>query len=44
MTQSTLTSKHQSTIPKMVVAALGLRPADPLIYEIEADGRAGLPS
>jgi len=39
MTHSTLTSKHQTTIPKKVVEALGLRPADQLIYEIEADGR-----
>ena len=39
MTRSTLTSKHQTTIPKAVVVALGLRPADQLIYEIEADGR-----
>lgn len=39
MTQSTLTSKHQTTIPKAVVEALKLRPSDQLVYEIEKDGR-----
>ncbi len=39
MTQSTLTSKHQTTIPKAVVEALNLRPSDQLVYEIEEDGR-----
>jgi antitoxin PrlF len=39
MTQSTLTSKHQTTIPKAVVEALNLRPSDQLVYEIEKDGR-----
>lgn len=39
MTQSTLTSKHQTTIPKIVVEALGLKPADRLVYEIEEGGR-----
>ena len=39
MTQSTLTSKNQTTIPKAVVEALKLRPSDQLVYEIEADGR-----
>jgi bifunctional DNA-binding transcriptional regulator/antitoxin component of YhaV-PrlF toxin-antitoxin module len=39
MTRSTLTSKHQTTIPKVVVEALKLRPSDHLVYEIEADGR-----
>ncbi len=39
MTQSTLTSKNQTTIPKAVVEALNLRPSDQLVYEIEADGR-----
>lgn len=39
MTQSTLTSKNQTTIPKAVVVALKLRPSDQLVYEIEADGR-----
>jgi bifunctional DNA-binding transcriptional regulator/antitoxin component of YhaV-PrlF toxin-antitoxin module len=39
MTRSTLTSKHQTTIPKSVIEALKLRPSDQLIYEFEADGR-----
>ena len=39
MTQSTLTSKNQTTIPKAVVEALHLRPSDQLVYEIESDGR-----
>lgn len=39
VTQSTLTSKNQTTIPKAVVEALKLRPSDRLVYEIEADGR-----
>jgi len=39
MTQSTLTSKNQTTIPKAVVEALQLRPSDQLVYEIEKDGR-----
>jgi antitoxin PrlF len=32
---STLTSKNQTTLPKAVVAALGVKPADKLLYEIE---------
>ena len=39
VTQSTLTSKNQTTIPKAVIEALNLRPSDQLVYEIEADGR-----
>jgi len=39
MTRSTLTSKHQTTIPKVIVEALKLRASDQLIYEIEGDGR-----
>jgi bifunctional DNA-binding transcriptional regulator/antitoxin component of YhaV-PrlF toxin-antitoxin module len=39
MPQSTLTSKNQTTIPKVVIEALNLRPSDQLVYEIEADGR-----
>ena len=39
MTQSTLTSKNQTTIPKVVIETLKLRPSDQLVYEIEADGR-----
>ena len=39
MTRSTLTSKHQTTIPKVIVETLKLRASDQLIYEIEADGR-----
>ena len=39
MTQSTLTSKNQTTIPRAVIHALNLQPADQLVYEIEPDGR-----
>ena len=39
MSQSTLTSKSQTTIPKAVIEALNLRPSDQLVYEIEVDGR-----
>ena len=39
MTQSTLTSKNQTTIPKAVIEALNLRPSDKLVYEFEEDGR-----
>lgn len=39
MNQSTLTSKHQTTIPKAVVQALKLKPSDQLVYEIEEGGR-----
>lgn len=35
---STVTSKNQTTLPKVVVEALGVRPSDKLVYEIE-DGR-----
>lgn len=31
---STLTRRHQTTIPKTVVQALRLKPADQLVYEI----------
>ena len=39
MTQSTLTSKNQTTIPKAVIEALNLRPSDQLVYEFDEDGR-----
>ena len=39
MTTSTLTKKNQTTIPKAVVKALGLRPSAQLIYEIEGNER-----
>lgn len=32
---STITSKNQTTLPKAVVEALGVKPADKLVYEIE---------
>ena len=32
---STITSKNQTTLPKAVVRALGVKPADKLLYEIE---------
>ncbi len=36
--QSTLTAKGQTTIPKEVREALGLKPGDTLRYRIGADG------
>jgi len=42
MTTSTLTRKNQTTIPKVIVAALGLRPSDQLVYEIDESGRVML--
>ena len=38
---SKITRKYQTTIPKAVVAALGVKPADKLVYEIE-DGSVTL--
>lgn len=37
MIVSKLTAKAQTTIPKAVRAALGLRPGDDIVYVIEAD-------
>ncbi len=37
MTQSTLTTKGQTTIPRKVRQALDLKPGMRLIYEIEGD-------
>ena len=34
---STLTNKNQTTVPKVVVEALDIKPSDKLIYEIEGD-------
>ena len=34
---STLTRKNQTTVPKAVTEALGMKPADQFLYEIEAD-------
>jgi AbrB family looped-hinge helix DNA binding protein len=34
---STVTSKNQTTLPKAVVEALGLKPSDEVLYEIETD-------
>ena len=31
---STLTSKNQTTIPKAVIEALGIKPADRLVFEL----------
>ena len=39
---STLTSKNQTTIPKAIVAALGVKPAAVLCYELEPDGSVRL--
>ena len=36
--QSTLTGKNQTTLPKAVVEALGIKPGDKLIYEREDGG------
>lgn len=35
---STLTSKNQTTIPKVVIEALGIKPADRLVFEL-ANGK-----
>ena len=32
---STLTNKNQTTLPKSVVAALGIKPSDQILYEVE---------
>ena len=34
---STLTRRNQTTVPKAVTNALGMKPADQFLYEIEAD-------
>lgn len=39
MTTSTLTNKHQTTIPKAVIEALKLKPADKLVYHINDHGQ-----
>ncbi len=36
---SKLTAKNQTTIPKVVVEALQIKPSSLLVYEIEPDGR-----
>ena len=41
MITSQLTTKSQTTIPRAVRQALGLKPGDAIVYEI-ADGRATL--
>jgi bifunctional DNA-binding transcriptional regulator/antitoxin component of YhaV-PrlF toxin-antitoxin module len=38
MAFSTLTSKNQTTIPQAVVKALGIKPTDKLVFEIENGG------
>jgi len=38
MTQSTLTDKFQTTIPREVREALGLRPRQRLSYSVQRDG------
>ena len=37
--ESTLTSKNQTTIPKAIVDALGLKPSAKLVFEITDDGQ-----
>lgn len=39
---STLTSKNQTTIPKAIVEALGVKPSAVLCYEVEPDGSVRL--
>ncbi len=39
---STLTSKNQTTIPKAIVAALGVKPSAVLNYVLEPDGSVRL--
>jgi bifunctional DNA-binding transcriptional regulator/antitoxin component of YhaV-PrlF toxin-antitoxin module len=34
---SKLTKKNQTTVPKAVTEALGMKPADQFLYEIQAD-------
>jgi bifunctional DNA-binding transcriptional regulator/antitoxin component of YhaV-PrlF toxin-antitoxin module len=34
---SKLTKKNQTTVPKVVTEALGMKPADQFVYEIQAD-------
>ncbi|HAB17722.1 MAG TPA: type II toxin-antitoxin system PrlF family antitoxin [Verrucomicrobiota bacterium] len=38
MTQSTITDKFQTTIPREVREALGLKPRQRLAYELRSDG------
>lgn len=38
MAQSTITDKFQTTIPRVIRKALGLRPRQRLSYEVQADG------
>ena len=40
MTQSTITDKFQTTIPREVREALGLKPQQRISYELRADGSA----
>jgi antitoxin PrlF len=42
MTQSTITDKFQTTIPREVRKALGLKPRQRVSYEIRSDGSAVL--
>ena len=39
---SKLTAKNQTTIPKVVIEALQIKPSSMLLYEIEPDGRVFL--
>ena len=47
MIQSRITSKSQVTLPRAVRSALGLRPGDEIVWEIDGDSavvsRAGSP-
>jgi antitoxin PrlF len=37
--ESTLTAKNQTTVPKAIVDALGLKPSAKLVFEITGDGK-----
>ena len=37
--ESTLTAKNQTTVPKAIVDALGLKPAAKLVFELTDDGK-----
>jgi antitoxin PrlF len=37
--ESTLTAKNQTTVPKAIVEALGLKPSAKLVFELTDDGK-----
>ncbi len=42
MNTSTVTSKHQTTIPKEIVSFLGIQPSNMLLYQMNEDGSVTL--